>query len=53
MPITVWYSTKYFELIKGYDKDSLYPDILVEQSFENYANGVDKEVEIILEIEDN
>lgn len=53
MPITVWYSTKYFELIKGYDKDSLYPDIFVEQSFENYANGVDKEVEIILEIEDN
>lgn len=51
-PITVSYSTKYFELIEGYEKDSLYPDIYVEQNFENYLNGVDQEVEMILEIED-
>lgn len=51
-PITVLYSTKYFELIKGYEKDSLYPDIFVEQSFEDYLNGVDTVVEMILQIED-
>lgn len=48
-PITVWYSTKYFELIKGYEKASLYPDILVEHNFEDYINGVDKEVQTIME----
>lgn len=52
MPITIRYSTKYFELIKGYEKDSLYPDIYVEQNFVNYLNGVDSEVDMILEIED-
>lgn len=51
-PITVWYSTKYFELIKGYEKDSLYPDIYAEQSFEDYLNGVDSVLEMILQIED-
>lgn len=51
-PITVGYSTKYFELIYEYEKDSLYPDIYVEQNFEDYLNGVDREVDIILNIED-
>jgi len=51
-PITVWYSTKYFELVKGYEKDSLYPDIYVELNFEDYTNGIDRAVEMILEIRD-
>ena len=51
-PIFVWYSTKYFELIKGYEKDSLYPDIYVEQNFQNYLNGIDSEVDMILKIEE-
>lgn len=51
-PIAVWYSTKYFELIKGYEKDSLYPDIYVEQNFENYLNGIDSEIEMILKIKE-
>lgn len=51
-PITVYYSTKYFELISGYEKDSLYPDIYIEQNFEDYLNGIDKEVDTILEIKE-
>ncbi len=47
-PFVVTYSTKYFELIKGYDKDSLYPDFEVEQSLEDYLDGKDTEVEWIL-----
>lgn len=47
-PFIVTYSTKYFELIKGYDKDSLYPDVEVEQSLEDYLDGKDTEVEWIL-----
>lgn len=33
-------------------KRFLYPDIFVEQSFEDYLNGVDTVVEMILQIED-
>lgn len=47
-PIVISYSTKYFELIKDYDKDSLYPDIEVPHTIENYFNGVDEEVEWVL-----
>lgn len=50
-PISVVHSTEYYELIKGYEKDSLYPDIYIEQNFENYINGVDSEVDMILLIE--
>lgn len=50
-PIEVQYSTKYFELIKGYEKDYLYPDIEVEQSFENRLNGVDSEVQTVLNLD--
>ena len=46
-PIFVYYSTKYFELIKGYEKDSLYPDVEIEYSFDDYKKGIDKEVEFI------
>ena len=47
-PIEVYYSTKYFEMIKGYEKDSLYPDIEMSQSFEDYKSGVDTEIEWII-----
>ncbi len=47
LPIQVMYSTKYFELIKGYTFDSLYPDIEIGKSFEDYSNGVDVEIEFI------
>ena len=50
LPMTVIYSTKYFELIKGYNKDSLCPDIPVEKSFENYKNGIDSDLEAILKL---
>lgn len=51
LPVTVWYSTKYFELIAGYEKDSLYPDIIVSTTFEDYINGIDREIQTILELE--
>ena len=47
-PFVVTYSTKYFELIKGYEKDSLYPDVEVEQTLEDYLNGKDTAIEWIL-----
>lgn len=47
-PFSYTYSTKYFELIKGYDKDSLYPDIDIAQNYESYQKGLDAEVEWIL-----
>lgn len=47
-PIQVYYSTKYFELIPGYDKDSLYPDQPVAQTYADYVAGVDPEVQAIL-----
>lgn len=47
-PIQVYYSTKYFELIPGYEKDSLYPDQPVAQAYEDYVAGVDPEVQAIL-----
>jgi len=43
----VYYSTKYFELIKGYEKDSLYPDVEIVQSFDDYNKGIDVEIEFI------
>ncbi len=47
-PFVGTYSTKYFELIEGYDKDSLYPDVDVAQTLEDYLNGKDTEVEWLL-----
>lgn len=44
MPVYVTYSTKYFELVPGYEGTSLIPDIFTEQSFEHYKNGIDNEV---------
>lgn len=48
MPITVYYSTKYFELKKGYEKDSLYPEMEITQDYKDYISGVDREVETVL-----
>ena len=47
-PIQVYYSTKYFELIPGYDKDSLYPDQPVAQTYADYVAGGDPEVQAVL-----
>lgn len=47
-PIQVYYSTKYFELVPGYDKDSLYPDQEVEQTYSDYKTGQDPEVAWVL-----
>lgn len=49
-PMVVYYSTKYFELVKDYPYDSIYPDMLIEKSFEDYVNGIDSEVASILEL---
>lgn len=49
IPITISYSTKYFELIKCYEKDSLYPDISIPQSYENFENGIDAEIQWIMQ----
>ena len=48
LPIIVYYSTKYFELIPGYDGDSLYPDITVTEDFQAYMSGVDTSVDTVL-----
>lgn len=45
----VTYSTKYFELIPGYKKDSLYPDVEIKTDFSEYKNGIDSCVKAILE----
>lgn len=51
-PATVHYSTKYFKLIPSYDKNSLYPDILIASTYEDFLEGIDKEVQTILNISD-
>lgn len=48
LPFIVYYSTRYFELIKGYEFDSLYPDIEISQNFHAYKSGTDVEVEWVL-----
>ncbi len=50
MPITVSYSTKYFELVPGYEGSSLVPDILVETTLADYLAGRDTVVEAVLEM---
>lgn len=47
LPVTVYYSTKYFELINGYEHDSLYPDIEYVPTYEDYYQGADRTVERI------
>ncbi len=47
-PFLVTYSTQYFQLIEGYSKDSLYPDVEVIQTLEDYMDGKDTEIEWLL-----
>ena len=49
-PVTVWYSTKYFELVPGYEGSSLMPDIPVEETLEDWLAGRDSVVEAVLEL---
>ena len=49
--IAISYSTKYFELISGYDKDSLYPDVEITQTYDDYLAGKDTAVEWVLKNE--
>lgn len=49
--IAISYSTKYFELISGYDKDSLYPDVEIIQTYDDYLAGKDTAIEWVLKNE--
>lgn len=48
MPISVWYSTQYFELVPGYEGSSLLPDVLIETSLADYLDGRDTVAEAVL-----
>lgn len=49
MPLDVYYSTKYFEMVPGYPAgESLMPDMAVESTFEDYRSGRDAAVEAVL-----
>lgn len=47
-PYTVSYCVKYFEMISGYEKDSLYPDKYVEVNYKDIMQGIDPCIEIAL-----
>lgn len=42
----VYYSTKYFEFVSG-DPESIYPDYLIELSFNEFVNGIDPALDFI------
>lgn len=46
--INVIYSTEYKTLVPGYTNDSLFPDIYVKSTINDYISGIDKEMETIL-----
>ena len=46
---TITYCTKYFENVKGYDKDALYPDIKSSIKLDDYINGVDTVVQTVID----
>lgn len=49
MPLSVSYSTKYFEMVPGYPEgEPLYPDVAVEPAFDDYRAGRDAAVEAVL-----
>ncbi len=49
LPLSAWYSTKYFELVPGYPAGQpLTPDETVEATFEDYRAGRDAAVEAVL-----
>lgn len=45
--IKISYSTKFEDTITGYNKDSLYPKIVVKQSVKDYAKGIDCDMKAI------
>lgn len=47
LPLTVYYSTKYFEMLPGYAPGSLMPDIEVERTLADYLAGRDCEMEAV------
>lgn len=48
MPISVSYSTKYFEPVPGYEGSSLLPDVTVEATLADYLAGRDTVAEAVL-----
>lgn len=47
-PMEISYSTKYFTLFPDYEKDSLYPEVMIPQDFSSILSGHDLEVEWVL-----
>jgi len=45
--LKISYSTKYYQILEKSDPDSLYPDIMVEQEFEDFLNGKDTVLKLI------
>lgn len=46
--ILLFYSTKYFENYEGEGVDSLMPDVVAEQSFSDYLDGIDTQYNAVL-----
>lgn len=44
--VTVGYSTRYWEVWKGYE-GALKPDVIIEYSIKNFTNGVDEAIEYV------
>ena len=49
LPLTVYYSTKYFEMLPGGPEGSLMPDIEVERTLTDYVSGKDAALQAVLE----
>ena len=49
LPLTVYYSTKYFEMLPGGPNGSLMPDIEVERTLTDYISGTDAALQAVLE----
>lgn len=45
--LKISYSAKYYQILEKSDPDSLYPDIMVEQEFEDFLNGKDTVLKLI------
>lgn len=46
-------SSTYFEMGKGFEGDAVEPDILVHQNLEDYMNGIDTQLQTVLDMEAN
>ena len=49
LPLTVYYSTKYFEMLPGEPDGSLMPDLEVERTLTDYVSGKDAALQAVLE----